>query len=154
MNDEKETQPKTHIDFEIIASEKTLPTNFYEIAFKRETTPYFQYLIKKSDHQSEFEQIWKLYGFEKNIPNVDFNEKDVFFIGVNESESCPYKVEDIELTSENKSITIALSEPEGPCTSDATPRTFAIQIDKEISIDIENFVIVQSNVETIVPLEK
>jgi PBP1b-binding outer membrane lipoprotein LpoB len=156
LTKEKETQPDTvnnQTDFELIASEKTLPANFYDIAFERETTPIFQYLFRKAVNQSEFEQTWNLYGIEKKIPNVDFNEKDVFFIGVHESGSCPYKIKDVEFSSDNTTMRVPLAEPEGACTSDATPRTFVIQIDKEISTEIENAVIVQSGVETNVPFE-
>lgn len=140
-------------DSGVIASEKTLPSNFHEVAFERETTPLFQFLIRKAVNQSEFEQTWNLYGFEDKIPNVSFHEKDVFFIGVHESGSCPYKVKNVELSSDNNTMTVPLSEPDGACTSDATPRTFVIQIDKEVSKGIENVVIVQNRVETNVPFE-
>lgn len=140
-------------DESVIASEKTLPSDFYEIAFERETTPYFQYLVRKAVDQSEFEQTWDLFEFEDEIPNVDFTDKEFFFIGVYESGSCPYKLENIELSSDNKTVTVPLTEPESDCTTDASPRTFVIQLDKEISKEIENVVIVQSGVETNIPLE-
>lgn len=148
-NDSEDNQ----INFDLVASEKTLPANFYEIAYERETSPLYQFLVKKSVNQSEFEKIWNLYGLKKNIPSINFDEKDVLFIGVHESGSCPYKIKNVELSSENKVLTVSLVEPEGDCTSDATPRTFVIEIDKSISKDIENLVIVQSDVETNVPFE-
>lgn len=141
------------IDVDVVASEKTLPTNFYEIAFTRETSPLFQFLVRKAVDQSEFEQTWSLYEFENKIPNVDFNKKDVFFIGVYESGTCHYKKKNVELRADNNTMTVSFSEPGGVCTSDATPRTFVFQIDKEISKNIENVVIVQSEVETNVPFE-
>ena len=76
-------------NFGLVVSEKTLPADFYEAAFERDTAPYFQYLIKKVVNQSEFEATWTMFGFESKTPNVDFNEKDVIFIGVQESGSCP-----------------------------------------------------------------
>ena len=58
-----------------IASEKTLPSNFHEIAFERETTPLFQFLVRKAVNQSEFEQTWSLYGFEdKKGFDAEFNK--------------------------------------------------------------------------------
>ena len=141
------------INFSLIASEKSLPTDFDEIAFKRDTIPYFQYLVKKVVNQSEFEETWNMYGFENKTPNVDFNEKDVIFIGVQESGSCPYKIKNIELSSDNKDITVPLSKPDGFCTSDATPRTFVIQVNKEVSRDLKNAVIVKSGVETTIPID-
>lgn len=70
----------------MLTSEKTLPINFDDIAFKRDTTPLQQFLVRKSVNQSEFDEYWKLYGFEQQaISNVDFNEHIVFFIGILES---------------------------------------------------------------------
>lgn len=137
----------------VVVSEKTLPSNFHEIAFERETTPFFQFLVRKSVDQPEFEQTWSVFGFKNELPNIDFKEKDAFFLGVHESGSCPYKVENVAISSDNHTMTVPLSEPKGACTSDATPRTFVVQIDKEVSKDIENVVIVQSGVETVVPFE-
>ncbi|HSJ38146.1 MAG TPA: hypothetical protein VK945_08010 [Planococcus sp. (in: firmicutes)] len=137
----------------VIASEKTLPSDFYEIAFQRETVPLFQYMIRRAVDQSQYEQTWDLYGFEGEMPSVDFDGKDVFFIGVQESGSCPYELKSIEWSADNSTMTFPLSEPGGDCTSDATPRTFVIQIDKEISKVIENVVIVESGIETNVPFE-
>ena len=141
------------INFGLIASEKSLPTDFDEMAFKRNTTPYFQYLVKKVVNQSEFEEMWNIYGFENKTSNVDFNKKDVFFIGVQESGSCPYKIKNIELSSDNNAITVPLSQPDGACTSDATPRTFVIEVNKEVSRDLMNVVIVQSGAETTIPID-
>jgi hypothetical protein len=157
LSNEKElqsnTENKQQLDFVMIASEKTLPTNFHDIAFERKTDPLFQYLVRKVINQLSFEETWNLFGFENKIPNVDLDEKNVFFIGVHESGSCPYKIRNIELGSDNKTITVPLSEPGGVCTFDATPRSFVIEIDKEISKIIDSVVIVQSGVETIIPIE-
>lgn len=148
-NDTKDNQ----VSFGLIASEKSLPTDFDEIAFKRDTIPYSQYLVRKVVNQSEFEETWNLYGFENKTPNVDLNKKDVIFIGVQESGSCSYKIKNIELSSDNKAITVPLSKPDGACTDDATPRTFVIEIDKEISNFLESVVIVESEVETSIPFK-
>ena len=138
---------------DVIASEKTLPADFNEIAFVRETGPMFEYMVNKSVNSSEFEETWDLYGFESKRPSVNFDEKDVFFIGVYESGSCPYKIQKIELSSDNKTMTVPLPAPEGNCTADGTPRTFVIQVDKETAEKIENVVIAESGYETRVPIE-
>lgn len=149
----KEQQSNTEnkqLDFDILASEKTLPTNFYEISFKRETTPYFHYLVKKIVNQTNFDEAWNTFGFSGAGSSVDFNDKDVLFIGVEESGSCPYYIEKVEISTDNKSIIIPLSKTDSPCTDDATPRTFVIAIDKKLSI--EN-VIIQNGTETLIPIE-
>lgn len=144
---------ENRVNFDLIASEKTLPSNFHDIAFERQETPSFQYLVKKITNQSDFEDTWHLYAFENKAPSIDFNENIVFFIGVQESGSCPYTLKNIKRSSDNKTMTVPLIGPDGDCTADATPRTFVIQIDKEISKEIENVVIVQSRVETSIPIE-
>ncbi|TFB21805.1 hypothetical protein E3U55_08245 [Filobacillus milosensis] len=127
---------------DIIANDKTLPDHFHEIAFER-------YLIRKAVNESEFEQTWNLYEFDKKIPKVDFKEKEVIFIGLHESSSCPYN--NVDLSSDNKTMIVQLSGKGGEsCTADASPRTFVIQIDQGITAQIENV----SFGETKVPLKK
>lgn len=138
----------------MLTSEKTLPINFDDIAFKRDTTPLQQFLVRKSVNQSEFDEYWKLYGFEQQaISNVDFNEHIVFFIGILESGSCPSEIKDVEFNTDNHTMTIPLSQLEGDCTTDATPKTFVIQLEKELSEKIKNLNIIQSNNKTNVPFE-
>ena len=141
------------VDFIMLTSEKTLPTNFDDIAFKRDMTPLQQFLVRKSVNQSEFEEYWMLYGFEQAIPHVDFNENVVFFIGVLESGSCPSEIKNVEFNINHNTMTIPLSELEGACTTDATPKTFVIQLEKELSEKIKNLIIIQSNTKTNVPFE-
>ncbi|KGP74389.1 hypothetical protein [Pontibacillus yanchengensis] len=140
-------------NFETIASEKTLPTNFLETAFKRETTPLFEYMVKKADNKSGFEHLWSLYGLKDKLPNIDFNKHNVFFLGVQESGSCPYYINKGDIRIENNTMKVSLSQPEKACTSDATPRTFVIRIDQKISGNIKNVVMVQSGAKTNVPFE-
>lgn len=123
-------------NYNLIASEKNLPENFYEIAFQRKDTahsPKYEYLVRKADNESDFEDLWKLYNFKKHAPELDFNDKSVFFIGVIESGS--------------------LIGSEGLCTDDISPRTFVIQMDKEKSKDVETVTIVENEAETSVPLD-
>jgi hypothetical protein len=156
LANEKKLQSNTEskpieLEFNIIASEKTLPTNFHEIAFERETTPLFQYLVIRAVNQSDFEKTWNLFGFENNKPNAELDENDVFFLGVRESGSCPYTLRNIELSSDSRILTVPLSGSGGTCTTDATPRTFVIEIDKEISNNLERVEIIESGVSTSIP---
>ncbi|WP_177167321.1 hypothetical protein [Salinibacillus kushneri] len=52
-------------------------------------------------------------------------------------------------------MTVPMSylERQDECTTDATPRTFVIQIDKEMSKKVESVVLVQSGVEKNIPFE-
>ncbi|RAZ81274.1 hypothetical protein [Planococcus halotolerans] len=136
----------------VIASEKTLPSNTDEIAFQRETTPRFDFMARRAVDQSQFEQTWDTYGFKGEKPDVDFEGKDVLFIGVHESGTCALEVGNIEWFNDIV-MQVPLIEPDRPCTTDATPRTFVIEIDKEKSSELENLVIVQSGIATTVPFE-
>lgn len=148
----EENEDENHIKFNLIASEKTLPANFNDLAYKRDTSPSYQYLARKVVNSSEFEETWDLFEFKSKKPEVDFNEKDIIFIGVQESGSCPFEVDEIEVSTDNKTIAVQLSIPDGACTADATPRTFAVEIDKEMSSAIENIVMVEGKTETKIPM--
>ena len=140
-----------HQNFDLIASEKTLPANMHELAFEREETPHSRFLVRRADNQADFENFWNLYEFENQAPKLEFDEGSVFFIGLDESGSCPSKIGKAETNSDSVTLTIAI--PDGNCTDDATARTFVIQIDKVKSKDLDSVIIVQSGIETRVPLE-
>ncbi|MDX8361156.1 hypothetical protein [Cytobacillus sp. IB215316] len=63
----------------VIASEKVLPTNFYEIAFERQETPYSDYLVSKVLNESAFEEAWDLFNYKDEIPIVDLTRRLFFY---------------------------------------------------------------------------
>jgi hypothetical protein len=136
-------------NFTMLTSEKTLPTNFEDIAFKQGTDTL---LVRKAADQAEFDATWSLYGLETEMPEVDFNENVVFFIGVYESGSCPLEIRRVELNADHTTMTIPLSMPKElsgkivACTSNATPRTFVIQLEKELTENLDDLVIDETNV--------
>jgi hypothetical protein len=99
-----------------IASEKSLPNNFYEIAFVREEVPFFHYGVTKAEEKSQYEKSWGFYRLEKKSLSVNFNDKNVFFIGLEESGSCPIELQDIKVNSKNEAMTIKLNDSGGICT--------------------------------------
>ncbi|MFJ7666784.1 hypothetical protein ACIQXI_06735 [Lysinibacillus sp. NPDC097195] len=132
------------IDYGLIASEKTLP----------ESVGDFNYIIRKSNNKSEFEETWNFYRFDKDLPNIDLALKDIIFIGLEESSNCPYEInnKNIELGLNNKVIKLTFPKQYGACFTDATPRTIVIEIDKVASKSIKHVVIVNENgEETSVP---
>ncbi|WP_061808946.1 hypothetical protein [Rossellomorea vietnamensis] len=145
----------THDDgqYELIASEKSLPADFYEIAFVRKEVPFFYYGVTKAENQSQYEKSWDFYRLEKKRPSENFNEKNVFFIGLEESGSCPIELVDITVNSKNEAMTIELNDSGGACTADATPRTSVIEIDKDISKDLKNAIMVEEDLETTIPID-
>ena len=138
-------------DFGLIASEKTLPDSFYNASARG-----LDYVVRKRTNQTEFEGAWNFYRFENKPPKVDLSQKDIIFIGLVESSNCPYEIdnEKMELSSVNQAIKLILPKQYGACFLDAIPRTFVIEIDKGISKNIKNVVIVnESGEETSIPFK-
>ncbi len=138
----------------LIRSEKSLPSDYHEKAFQRESSPYFEYLFYKVDHQKSFEEAWSLYRLEQPMAEVNFEENDVYFIGLQESGSCPYESDHIKMSIESEALKIHFSQPKGNCTLDATPRTIVIVLNKDSSADIKKVVIGESGAETDVPVNE
>ena len=57
------------------------------------------------------------------------------------------------MSSDKKTITVPLSQRDGACTSDATPRTFVIEVNKVVSKDLKSVAIGQSGIETTIPID-
>ncbi|MDX8344128.1 hypothetical protein [Rossellomorea sp. YZS02] len=51
-------------------------------------------------------------------------------------------------------MTILLSEPDGPCTADASPKTFVIEVDHETEKKLDTIIIVEEDIQTSVPIEE
>jgi len=149
-----QTEESNQVNFELIASEKYLPSHMHEFAFQRKEAPVYTYWVKEVSNQYDFEVAWKTYELEDKMKDVDFDKKNVFFLGVQESGSCPYTEENIEINTDNEDLQVLLTEHDGDCTSDATPRTFVIQGDKDKSKEIKKVVITQSGTETDIPIKK
>lgn len=138
--------PTDPVDFVLLTSEKTLPENFEEIAYKEDTG---RVLLRKADEQSAFDEYWRLFELDAPKPNVDFNEQVVFFIGIIESGSCALEIEHVGLNEENTKMEIPLTfeseelkkQKTVACTADATPRTFVIQLEKQITEKITHVLI-------------
>jgi hypothetical protein len=138
----------------VVASEKKLPLNFHEIAVKREEPPYYQYLVEKAENQTQYKEVWEFFGLTQRIPEVNFDEKNVFFIGVHESGSCTLNISDIKIDVKNQVMTILFAEKSGDCTADATPRTFVIKVNKEQSKSLKKVIFVERGTETPVQIDE
>lgn len=136
----------------IAASEKVWPANFDEIALKREDSPYYSYAVRTTTNQSDFEKTWKSYQLTGTRPEIDFNSSEILFLGVEESGSCPIELNTKDVKLSEQKITIKLSGPDGPCTADATPRTFVIEIPK--SKELKELTILETGTETTIPLKE
>ncbi|WP_139785662.1 hypothetical protein [Cytobacillus gottheilii] len=148
--DESETLEAPQINYKLATTEKTLPANFHEIAFEREEPPAFQYLVKAAYNSVEFEQFWNLFDFEKKIPKVDFESKNVIFVGLHES-SCPYHIENI--SDEQNTLAITVDTNEDTCDDVASPRAFVIEVDKGTTASLQEVMIAESGIRTMVLIQ-
>jgi hypothetical protein len=135
----------------IVASEKVWPANFNEIAFKREESPHYSYAVRTTTNQSDFEITWDSFQLTRKKPQIDFDKNEILFLGVEESGSCPIELNTKDVKLSEQKITIKISGPDGPCTADATPRTFVIEIPK--SKELKELTILESGTETTIPLK-
>lgn len=137
----------------ILATEKVLPVNYDKIGFQRENTPLYTYVLEKVSEQNDFEKTWEMFQLATKRPEINFEENEILFLGVEESGSCPYKLTNKEISYQKQKLTIKLTGPDGPCTADATPRTFVIEMPKEKSKKLKEVKILQTGNETTVPLK-
>ncbi len=137
---------------ELLANEKTLPDDFHEKAIRRENPPFFRYLVSRVDNQEAYEEVSDLFRFKQSLKSVNFEENHVFFIGFQESGTCPYSLKWVENKEETLAFELTRPNPEAPCTYDATPRAFVLQVSQDISNQYENMLIEENNEETVVPI--
>lgn len=142
-SNEKENK---QIDFDVVTSENTVPESF--------NIGNEDYIVQKAMTQTEFENTWESYGFKSDLPMIDFEHQDVFFIGMHESSSCPLKLKkgNIAFDLNNESMSIHFPDEYGPCFLDAVPRAFVLKIDKNSSTKIKQMSIFENDVETSVSL--
>ncbi|RDU37802.1 hypothetical protein DRW41_08250 [Neobacillus piezotolerans] len=137
----------------LLASGNSLPANFEEISFQNENHPGNKYLVKKVGNQIGYQKMWSYFGLDSaRIPAIDFSKKAVIFIGTYESGSCPYKFEEAAIRAAGEELAIRLAAASGVCTTDASPRTFVIGIEKDASENMRNFVVLQGRKEISVPV--
>ncbi len=113
------------VESELVASEKTLPDDFYDVADKG-------VLVRKVLNQEKFNEQWGNYGLSGELPAIDWSGKAVIFLGVIESGSCPVELGSVTVNEGKTEMRIHLKvEEERPCTEDATPRTIVFAVDAE-----------------------
>ncbi|WP_409271934.1 hypothetical protein V1499_19870 [Neobacillus sp. SCS-31] len=137
----------------LLSSEKSLPLNFDEIAFQNEDHPGNEYLVKKAVNQIGYLKMWRHFKLDTTgIQAVNFQKNAVIFIGTYESGSCPYKIREAVFRNGGEELSIQLAAESGVCTTDATPRTFVIKIEKDASEKLRNLIVVQGGKEISVPV--
>ncbi|WNF38187.1 hypothetical protein RJD24_07095 [Bacillaceae bacterium IKA-2] len=119
------------ISGELLKTEKTLPVNFYELAEQG-------VLVKKVTNQAEYNEQWDYYQLKEKPSEIDWSKKEVIFLGIFESGSCPYEFKSVELNDEKTEIIfhIEVDSKKQACTDDATPRTIVLAVDADVVSDV------------------
>jgi len=124
---------------ELIASEKTWPADFYDVAEQGA-------VAKKVTSQAQFEAEWAYFGLEGEPPERQWDQEAVIFLGVIESGTCPYELKTLQFNEDQTKLVVHLQTDSAhqACTDDATSRTFVFDVDankiaKVEWITIENF---------------
>nr|WP_259545070.1 hypothetical protein [Heyndrickxia oleronia] len=119
----------------LLSSEQSLPEQF--------NRGENHFLMQIASTKNENKKIWKEFNKDKNLPEIDFEKYDIYFLGLTESGSCPTNIKEIRIDS--SIMNIMLSTKDGECTADAKPKNFVFKLDKNISSKLTNIVIIDGN---------
>lgn len=146
----KEKEQQSTESSNLVASEKTLPNGFENIAEVQDPKNHFAVLIT---NQEDYEAMWQQFQLDGEIPEVDLKENDLLFIGMFESSSCPYEIDTMDAEPGTKELTINFSPLADACTADLSPRSFVIAVQKEVSSQLDTLLLVSQGVQTKVPIQ-
>lgn len=147
---DKRNKGETELEMaQLVASEKTLPSNFESISNQSVPKGIQAELVKTQD---VYEDSWKEFQLEGSIPEIDFHTNDVLFIGMTESGSCPYILDSLKTNMEESQLAIIFEPLDDACTADMSPRNFVFAIDKKLSSKLTSFRIVTEQKEIEVPI--
>lgn len=134
----------------LVASEKTLPSEFERLAGLQDPKGYVAVRVK---NQGDYEAKWQKFQLEGEIPEVDLKENDLYFVGMFESSSCPYEIDTMNVKAGSKELTVNFSPLAEACTADLSPRNFVIAVQKEFSSDLNSVLFVTQGQKTKVPMQ-
>ncbi|MER3457061.1 MAG: hypothetical protein C4303_00735 [candidate division GAL15 bacterium] len=115
------------ITFRVVATEKTLPADFFSIAPK-------DVLIRVATDQDKLQELWSYFGLQVQVPSVRWDREVILLLGTGESSTCPFRVGEITFDGASGRLRIRLDRPTGPgmCTADFSPRTFVLALPRNL----------------------
>ncbi|WP_313800807.1 hypothetical protein [Cytobacillus sp.] len=134
----------------LIASEKRIPLSFDQMS-RIDQKSNSKFVIMRIKNNEDYQKMWDTFQFKQDLKEVDLDKKDVIFLGLYESSSCPYSIKEINPAEKSK-LTIIFSDIEGNCTVDESPRSFVMAIDKKFSMNIEEVLLVQGKQKIVLPI--
>lgn len=146
-----ESKEGLDINSSLMATDKTLPTSFDQMSTidKKSNS---KFLVMRVKNNEDYQEMWDTFQIKKDLMEIDLEKKDVIFLGLYESSSCPYSIKELT-TSEKSKMIIVFSDMEANCTADESPRSFVIAIDKTFSNNIAEVALVQGKQEIVLPIK-
>ncbi|CAM3041695.1 hypothetical protein FITA111629_00100 [Filibacter tadaridae] len=123
----------------LISSEKSLPLSFEQMASEHDQE---KYVVERVKNKKDYRKMWNKFQMKEELVDIDTEAKDVLFIGLFESSSCSYDINDTFANSEKNELEVNLSSKSGNCTADASPRNFVLTLDKSVSNELSTVVLV------------
>ncbi|MEH7225375.1 hypothetical protein V7112_16325 [Bacillus sp. JJ1566] len=121
----------------VVASEKTAPSDIHELGSRPNESPNITSLVHRVTDAEQLTKAWDYYSMKKKPPKGDFDTYDYYFVSINESSSCPYKLKDVTVNDNKKEINFYFKHKGGSCNADATPRTVVVEVDKDMANNLE-----------------
>lgn len=137
------------IEETLIATEKSLPDNFEQIATIQNQQQLFIVRVKNA---KDYKEMWHQFQIKEELITIDTNKKNIYFIGLFESSSCPYEIEYLGSNTESGELEVHLSSEDGDCSADNSPRNFVLAIDKDISIKLSTLVVIKDSEKLELPI--
>lgn len=142
---------KGSLEQSLIISEKSLPNAFEQMATEKDEQKYVVVRVKNAE---DYQEMWRKFQIKEDLVAVDTDDKDILFIGLFESSSCPYDISDILDNTEKHELEVNLTTKNGNCTTDNSPRNFVLSIDKSVSDELSTLVLVKNSERVLLPISK
>lgn len=115
--------------FQLLASEKTLPDDFWEVAPK-------DVLIRVAADQETLKKLWSYFGLKTKVPAPAWDKEIVMFLGTGESSNCPLEVKGVAFDDALGRLVVHLEQRKptqgSACLMDFTPRTFSLALPRSL----------------------
>lgn len=138
----KEEAEVEHVESSIIASGQSLPEHFEELATEQKV------MVVRVKNEEDYEEVWKAFQITEELSRIDMEEKDVLFMGLFESSSCPYTISNVIAHPEKQQLEVNITSKTGDCTADHSPRNFVLALDQQTSAELSTLIL-HLNAETI-----
>lgn len=138
----KEEAEVEHVESSIIASGQSLPEHFEELATEQKV------MVVRVKNEEDYEEVWKAFQITEELSRIDMEEKDVLFMGLFESSSCPYTISNVVAHPEKQQLEVSITSKDGDCTADHSPRNFVLALDQQTSAELSTLIL-HLNAETI-----